>query len=1537
MRTILCEGGLGKIMSGAETAPDEPEESAAAAAVTTYQQRLAQFKEKNGKLYTRLLLATTDSPQGYSSPASQVVQSYAPIGDEEFGDGRAAFVALQAKYRIEGAFRMQQLHEQFASVAVTAADAYDPSRAIQELRRICVELKALGDNVVEARKSHALIKSLPDKHYAAFKTVLLCENPNIGDGGFVFDDVARRATTFHAMQIRGKVQTHDDGSGSHGRAMNTVTHGGARGFRKQGGRGGRSRRGNGQGNGGGTANGSTGDGASNGNNNHGGTSNRKSHGGTSAGNAQGARGRGRGNHNSGGREKGRDTGQNRQGRCRYCHNSRDHGWDDCPLRISQEAEDAKEQAHSTQETTTQAWYTRVQVDSSQLEDFAISIGNNMQVQKQPAAAQLEERAADYMRVPEVLAAVLPEERAADHEQVLSAPAAELPMERTAGDEQELDAPAAAMAEDLAATTHHQAEDTPDATEIVAYSNVFQVEKGTPPDVDDTTVYIDSAASSHMVCANSRMSQQVLDPADCAVRIIGSCGTSNATKKGTLKFGIRNDQNKIVPVALEVLLVQNLGANIFSVGALAEKGVMCDFMSTPPAIRNGTHVFPMSKEVPRMYVVKIFIDDVNLGAVDVYRTKVDADLWHRRMGHCNSRALQQLANKETTGVKFDRNIEPGDCGVCAVGDSKKSSHPPSNRPRADTRLAILSADVWGPHPIKSYGGCQNVVMFTDDSSRMRFGFPITTKDETAEALQQLVQEEADPLGLNVGTVHCDGGGEFKGRFRALCVSLGIKIETSPPYSPEGNSIAERGFGSIFGTTRKLLLGAPHLPDKLWAEAFKTAIYIKNRTPTDVLDGKAPLEVWTGEPLGNMLHIHEWGSLAFKHEEARFRHNKLAARAKKMHLVGYNSNAKTYRLWDPAVPWNITNSNEVSFRERDMRDVAKPQGGDDPFRVQNQTIYQPGSTENNEEDQEDEQDHDQEATPTGSQTQPQSPRRSARTPVPRQVLNLCTTEETYERTERALVTGSELGNIGTGRPGEVGYMPSDPANYDEAVSGPESKLWHASMRDEEASLVEHDVFDWVDPPEGEQLIPSKFMYKWKYNQDAEPIRPKSRIVVQGFHEADTGADKAAPVASMESVHLVVATAANNGYVLKQADIKTAYLNARIPDNAKPIYVVPPKGFQCSTVQAGQVWRLKAWLYGLRLSPKGWNGTFHKFLLAIGFVQSAADHCLYTLNAGEVLLLVYVDDLLFSGANAKLVTTILEQVKERFETVDLGDARFLLGMAIQRNVDAGTILLTQESYTKAVLSKFGMLEVHPTKTPAETGPISTVEETTLSSEDTTMFRSATGSALYLCRGSRPEISHAVLVLTRSMAKPGPRAMARLKRLLRYLKGTISIGITYSEDSEGGDKLTAYADSDFAGDQDDRRSTTGVVLFLAGGPVDWRSVKQTVVSLSSVEAEYVAMSKACKMIIHFRHLMDTIYQNQTEATLLFEDSMGAIATSANSKVTPRTKHIDVKYHHVRSLIENKVVAVEYIKTDLQKADILTKSLGAVKFIKNRILLLGV
>ena len=174
--------------------------------------------------------------------------------------------------------------------------------------------------------------------------------------------------------------------------------------------------------------------------------------------------------------------------------------------------------NSVQESTSHAWFTQVQEDSRALEDFKLVVRDNTQVEKAPAAEKLEEHAA--------------------------------------GDVQAQETPGVAT-QDEPAAVHVQVEDVPGATQHVAFTNAFHVEKVNPLLVGSTTVFIDSAASNHMVNADSRISQHVVETPDCNGRIKGSCGTSSATKKGTLKFGIRNVQDKTIPVSLEVLLVRNL--------------------------------------------------------------------------------------------------------------------------------------------------------------------------------------------------------------------------------------------------------------------------------------------------------------------------------------------------------------------------------------------------------------------------------------------------------------------------------------------------------------------------------------------------------------------------------------------------------------------------------------------------------------------------------------------------------------------------------------------------------------------------------------------------------------------------------------------------------------------------------------------------------------------------------------------------------------------------------------------------------------------
>lgn len=174
-----------------------------------------------------------------------------------------------------------------------------------------------------------------------------------------------------------------------------------------------------------------------------------------------------------------------------------------------------------------------------------------------------------------------------------------------------------------------------------------------------------------------------------------------------------------------------------------------------------------------------------------------------------------------------------------------------------------------------------------------------------------------------------------------------------------------------------------------------------------------------------------------------------------------------------------------------------------------------------------------------------------------------------------------------------MPADPSNNDNymplyckrSVHIPSIGSQACISRENKKLPIDHDVFEWVDSPDRAQLIPSRMPYKWRYNQDGAAFRLKTRVVVQGSREYDTGTDKAAPVDTLESVHLVIANAAKNDPARKQVGCKSASYDARIPPTAEPVYIVSPAKFECADGRAKQVWRMQARLYGLNLPSCGW----------------------------------------------------------------------------------------------------------------------------------------------------------------------------------------------------------------------------------------------------------------------------------------------------------------------------------------------------------------
>jgi hypothetical protein len=203
---------------------------------------------------------------------------------------------------------------------------------------------------------------------------------------------------------------------------------------------------------------------------------------------------------------------------------------------------------------------------------------------------------------------------------------------------------------------------------------------------------------------------------------------------------------------------------------------------------------------------------------------------------------------------------------------------------------------------------------------------------------------------------------------------------------------------------------------------------------------------------------------------------------------------------------------------------------------------------------------------------------------------------------------------------------------------------------------------------------------------------------------------------------------------------------------------------------------------------------------------------------------------------------------------------------------------------------------------------------------YRSAVGTLLYLVTGTRPDIAVAVGAVSRFLENPGEEHWVAVKRIMRYLKETINYTLTINPKSL---ELIGYCDADWAGDPDTRRSTTGYIFRLGGAPICWRSKRQQTVALSTSEAEYMALASASQIAVWLRRLLEDLSFEQKQATTIFEDNQGCIAMAKNPITHERTKHIDIKYHFVRELIEDKKIAIQYIPTEDMLADIMTKGLA--------------
>lgn len=505
---------------------------------------------------------------------------------------------------------------------------------------------------------------------------------------------------------------------------------------------------------------------------------------------------------------------------------------------------------------------------------------------------------------------------------------------------------------------------------------------------------------------------------------------------------------------------------------------------------------------------------------------------------------------------------------------------------------------------------------------------------------------------------------------------------------------------------------------------------------------------------------------------------------------------------------------------------------------------------------------------------------------------------------------------------------PKNLTQARTSTESANWESAMIEELASLREKGTGVLTPLPPGRKAVGSRWVYAYKYDEGGQITRHKARLVAQGFSQIE-GLDYTetfAPVAKYDTARALLSMVAKHDLELDQMDVKTAFLNGDLDED---IYMKQPPGFE-DAEYPDWVWKLLKAIYGLKQSGRQWNKTLDEFLRKEGFnfVRSEADYSLYVLCKDDkvIWLLVYVDDMLLASNCRKFLDGFKGEMSKRFEMKDLGEARHFLGMHIKRDRTKRLLTIDQTSFLEQILTEAKMSDCRPVGTPMVPGVSLSKATAPLTETEAQQFAHipyarVIGKLNFAMRISRPDIAYAVSTLSKFLSNPGVEHYQQLHHLLRYIRGTAHLSLNFGLSDEG---LIGYSDSDFASDKDDSRSIGGYVYYLFGSPISWRSQKQPIVATSSTEAEYIALSNATREQIHLSQLLHDfgLDPSLVTPTILYGDNNGSRALTKNPHFHDRAKHIRVRYHFIRDLINDGIIVIPYIPTHDMIADIFTKSL---------------
>ncbi|WZZ88610.1 hypothetical protein YC2023_117189 [Brassica napus] len=707
------------------------------------------------------------------------------------------------------------------------------------------------------------------------------------------------------------------------------------------------------------------------------------------------------------------------------------------------------------------------------------------------------------------------------------------------------------------------------------------------------------------------------------------------------------------------------------------------------------------------------------------------LWHARVGHPHVKAL----NLMVPGVVFENK----NCEACILGKHCRTVFQKSTTVYENC-FDLVHSDVWTA-PCLSRDSYKYFVTFIDEKSKYTWLTLIQTKDRVLDAFRNFQTYVTNHYHAKIKILRSDNGGEYTSNaFKQHLSQYGILHQTSCPYTPQQNGVAERKNRHLMEVARSLMFQS-NVPKRFWSDAVATACYLINRTPTKILNEKAPFEVLNKyKPVLDYLKV--FGCLCYVLKPGEMR-NKLEARSTKAVFIGYSATQKGYKCYDP-IARRVLVSRDVKFLEdrgyyeeknqEDLKDltsdkattlriileglgistshdpryhtttppeVGSPshldhEGGEEHEEPMQEANQDDGGVEDEGEESigSDGHGHDHGVIQTPSQNevveeqQEEEPvvqplRRSTRI---RKDPSSWVNTRVYYNAQAVEHPSQAVCSFAQYPEAHCAFMVNldenhIPRSYEEAMK---DKEWKESVGAEAGAMIKNETWYESELPKGKKAVSSRWIFTIKYKADGQIERKKTRLVARGFTQTygEDYIETFAPVAKLHTIRIVLSLAVNLGWGLWQMDVKNAFLQGELEDE---VYMYPPPGLE-HLVKKGNVLRLKKAIYGLKQSPRAWYNKLSTTLNGRGFRKSELDHTLFTLTtpSGMVALLVYVDDIIITGSDKEGIKATKEFLKSMFEIKDLGEMKYFLGIEICRSKEG--LFMSQRKYTLDLLKDAG-----------------------------------------------------------------------------------------------------------------------------------------------------------------------------------------------------------------------------------------------------------